>query len=50
MLDPLLVYVELEYQILYTCIQERRIEIYKEKILRNYKCLVSFFVEEAFIN
>jgi hypothetical protein len=32
MLDPLLVYVELEYQILYTCIQER-----KRYIRRNIK-------------
>lgn len=42
MLDPLLVYMELEYQILYTCIQERKIEIHKEKDKKkNYKCLGS---------
>ena len=31
MLDPLLVYVELEYQNLYTCTQEKIKEIHKEK-------------------
>ena len=34
MLDPLLVDVELEYQNLYTCTQEKTKEIHKEKDLK----------------